>query len=245
MFRISIPQGAVPGPAGVIRLAERHRRPAGRDCRRGIGRVLDAAIARPTGAYGPVLARGQTRCAAARVPCSVMRRPNYFATLGTPIVAGRDLEWADHYGTQQVAVISETFARARVGRAGRRDRQAGAPNTDGPWIEVVGVAGDVRLHGVEQSAPDAIYLVLERGPRAVRGRQHALRHPQRARRHARVFSGDRTSRLVVERQCAARQRGDARRRLRSLDGADVADARLLASRARWRSRSALSASTAS
>jgi predicted permease len=85
--------------------------------------------------------------------------PDYFGTLGTPIVAGRDLAWADHYGTQQVAVISETFAQREWGSPaaaiGKRLRRA--PTS--PWIEVVGVAGDLRLHGVEQSAPDAIYLV--------------------------------------------------------------------------------------
>jgi len=84
--------------------------------------------------------------------------PNYFATLGTPIVAGRELEWADHYGTAQVAVISQSFAEREWGSAaaaiGKRLRRN--PNT--PWIEVVGVAGDLRLAGVDRRAPDAIYL---------------------------------------------------------------------------------------
>jgi predicted permease len=84
--------------------------------------------------------------------------PGYFATLGTPIVAGRELEWADHYGTPERGVISQTFAEREWGSAtaaiGKRLRRA--PTS--PWIEVVGVAGDLRLYGVEQPAPDAIYL---------------------------------------------------------------------------------------
>jgi predicted permease len=84
--------------------------------------------------------------------------PRYFATLGTPFVAGRDFEWADHYGTAQVAIISESFARREWGSPaaaiGKRLRRA---PTALP-VEVIGVAGDVRLHGVEQAAPDAIYL---------------------------------------------------------------------------------------
>jgi predicted permease len=84
--------------------------------------------------------------------------PNYFATLGTPFLAGRDFAWADHYGTAQVAIVSETFARREWGSPaaaiGKRLRRA--PTT--PWIEVIGVAGDVRMHGLDQTAPDGIYL---------------------------------------------------------------------------------------
>jgi predicted permease len=84
--------------------------------------------------------------------------PRYFESLGTPIVAGRDLEWSDHYGTAQVAVISENVAvrewgspAAAIGKRLRRGPQA-------PWIEIVGVAGDIRHHGIEEPAPDTIYL---------------------------------------------------------------------------------------
>ena len=84
--------------------------------------------------------------------------PRYFEALGTPIVAGRDFEWADHYGTQQVAVVSQNVARrewgspaAAVGKRVRRGPQS-------PWIEIIGVAGDIRHNGIDQPAPDAIYL---------------------------------------------------------------------------------------
>jgi predicted permease len=84
--------------------------------------------------------------------------PGYFATLGTPIVAGRELEWTDHYGTRQVGVVTRSFAEREWGSAaaaiGKQLRRSPAD----PWIEVVGVAADIRLDGVEQAAPDAIYL---------------------------------------------------------------------------------------
>jgi len=74
---------------------------------------------------------------------------------------GRDaraFEWTDHYGTQQVAVVSESIAQREWGSAadaiGKRLRRS--PSS--PWLEVIGVAGDVRLNGVDQNAPDAIYL---------------------------------------------------------------------------------------
>jgi predicted permease len=107
--------------------------------------------------------------------------PGYFRTLGTPLVAGRDVEWADHYGTQQMAVISRTFAEREWGSPaaaiGKRVRRA--PET--PWIEIVGVAGDLRLHGVEKSAPDAIYLLSNEAlSRFVIGNTHFVVRSERA-----------------------------------------------------------------
>ncbi|HEX7082189.1 MAG TPA: ABC transporter permease [Gammaproteobacteria bacterium] len=84
--------------------------------------------------------------------------PGYFSAIGTPLLAGRSFEWSDHYGMQQVALVSETFARREWGSPaaalGKRLRRA--PST--PWLEIVGVVGDVRMHGVDQPAPDALYL---------------------------------------------------------------------------------------
>ncbi len=37
--------------------------------------------------------------------------PGTFATLGTPLIAGRDLTWADTYQKLPVAIISENFAK--------------------------------------------------------------------------------------------------------------------------------------
>ena len=84
--------------------------------------------------------------------------PNLFRTLGTRLVAGRDFQWTDHYGTRQVVIVSETFARrewgspaAAIGKRMRRSER-------NPWLEVVGVAGDIRHRGLDQPAPDTVYL---------------------------------------------------------------------------------------
>ena len=81
--------------------------------------------------------------------------PGYFATVGTPVVAGRDFEWADLHQRRPVAVISENMARElwRVPAAalGRRIRE----NPEGPWREVIGVVGNVFDDGVH-AAPTAI-----------------------------------------------------------------------------------------
>jgi predicted permease len=67
--------------------------------------------------------------------------PGFFATLGTPLIAGRDLTWMDIYQKIPVAIVSESFAReywhTASGALGKRIR---ASNTD-DWREIVGVAG--------------------------------------------------------------------------------------------------------
>jgi predicted permease len=83
--------------------------------------------------------------------------PGSFATLGTPIVTGRDVTWADIYERRPVAVISENFAREYwhdpSGALGKRIRVA---STD-DWREIVGVAQDVHDDGVDQHAPTTVY----------------------------------------------------------------------------------------
>jgi predicted permease len=90
--------------------------------------------------------------------------PGSFATLGTPLIAGRDLTWADTYQKLPVAIISENFAKEYWHDAqsalGKRIRVA---NTD-DWREIVGVVGDVHDDGVSQPAPSTVYwpILLDR-----------------------------------------------------------------------------------
>ena len=65
-----------------------------------------------------------------------MVSPEYFQTLGIPIVRGRSFVDTDHEQSRSVAVINERLAdtlwpgQDAVGRRFRSDRQ---------WIEVVGI----------------------------------------------------------------------------------------------------------
>jgi predicted permease len=83
--------------------------------------------------------------------------PGSFATLGTPLIAGRDLTWSDTYQRLPVAIISENFAKEYWHNAqnaiGKRIRVA---NTD-DWREIIGVVGDVHDDGVSQPAPTIVY----------------------------------------------------------------------------------------
>jgi predicted permease len=83
--------------------------------------------------------------------------PGLFATLGTPLIAGRDLTWTDIYKKIPVALISENFAREYWQNAanalGKRIRVG---NTD-DWREIIGVAADVHDDGVNKPAPPSVY----------------------------------------------------------------------------------------
>jgi predicted permease len=90
--------------------------------------------------------------------------PGSFQTLGTQLLAGRDITWTDTYQKRPVAVISENFARqywtTPNGALGKRIRVAS--NDD--WREIVGVVQDVYDDGVDKAAPSSVYwpVMLDR-----------------------------------------------------------------------------------
>jgi len=83
--------------------------------------------------------------------------PGFLATLGTPLVAGRDLTWTETYQKRPVAIVSENLAREYwrdpASALGERIRIG---NTD-DWREIIGVAKDVHDDGPNNPAPTSVY----------------------------------------------------------------------------------------
>jgi len=81
----------------------------------------------------------------------------YFKTMGSPIVAGRDLTWRDVHTSAPVVLISENLAREYwkdpAKALGRRIRRT----SETPWIEIVGVVGNDRQDGATQPSPTTVY----------------------------------------------------------------------------------------
>lgn len=70
--------------------------------------------------------------------------PNYFATLNTPLAAGRAFTESDRPGTPAVAVVNRAFVKKyfpNTDPIGRRIR-LGGPKTKAPWLTIVGVVGN-------------------------------------------------------------------------------------------------------
>jgi predicted permease len=86
--------------------------------------------------------------------------PGTFATMGTKLVAGRDVTWTDLDQRRPVALISENFAREYWHNAqnaiGKRIRIA----TTDDWREIVGVSKDIRDDGVDKPSPTTVYWPL-------------------------------------------------------------------------------------
>jgi predicted permease len=83
--------------------------------------------------------------------------PGYIATIGTPLISGRDFNWSDLYDKNLVAIVSENLAREEWGSPqnalGKRIRVASVDD----WREVVGVVGDVHDDGLNKDAPATVY----------------------------------------------------------------------------------------
>ncbi len=83
--------------------------------------------------------------------------PGFFATMGTRIVAGRDLTWTDTYDKRPVAIISENFAREYWHDANNALGKRIRVGTTDDWREIIGVVQDVHYDGVDQPAQTVVY----------------------------------------------------------------------------------------
>jgi putative ABC transport system permease protein len=94
----------------------------------------------------PTPAPGEEWNASYRLTC-----PGYFATLGIPVVRGRDFTEHDTTSSSPVVIINEETARryfARQDPIGQR-LKLGGPQSSNPWLTIVGVVRDVRHFGLE------------------------------------------------------------------------------------------------
>ncbi len=87
--------------------------------------------------------------------------PEYFETMGIPLVAGRPITWAEVYQQRPVIVVSEPLAReywkTPQGALGKRIR---GDYEGAPWREIVGVVGPERDDGLNQPATPIVYWPL-------------------------------------------------------------------------------------
>jgi predicted permease len=84
--------------------------------------------------------------------------PGFFATLGVPLLSGRDLRWSDDSGAPKVAVVNATFARrffpqgspigARIGFRGKESPQD---------IEIVGLVRDSKGSSADEPSVAFVY----------------------------------------------------------------------------------------
>jgi predicted permease len=79
--------------------------------------------------------------------------PNYFKTMGTPLVSGRDFDDRDTRGTAKIAIVNEAFARTIFGGGnplGRSFRTQGPAGKPDPIYEVVGMVQNTKYYEVRE-----------------------------------------------------------------------------------------------
>jgi predicted permease len=89
--------------------------------------------------------------------------PDYFRTIGTPLVRGRMFTDADDEKAPLVAIINETAARHRWAGTDPIGKRVSFDNGQ-TWITITGVVGDVKQYGLERDPTDELYVPVEQGP---------------------------------------------------------------------------------
>ena len=92
--------------------------------------------------------------------------PDYFRTMGIPLLAGRDFNDADAKGSPDVTIIDERLAREywpNQSPLGKRIR-FGPPEDNEPWHTIVGVVGTVRHQRMQEDTRKSVYLPHQKIP---------------------------------------------------------------------------------
>jgi putative ABC transport system permease protein len=90
--------------------------------------------------------------------------PNYFATMGIPLIKGRIFSRQDNLDRPRVVVIDETLARRFFPNEDPVGKHLQVPDATRPAREIVGVVGAVRDTGFEQQPRPTIYFPSLQSP---------------------------------------------------------------------------------
>ena len=86
--------------------------------------------------------------------------PGFFQALGVPLVKGRYFNDHDKQDSAPVTIVSEGFVRRFMPNQdalGKRIRHSG-PGSGDPWMEIVGVVGNVKYQGLTVDTDPAYYM---------------------------------------------------------------------------------------
>jgi len=160
-LRISIPETQVKEPERVIRMEQEIQTRIA-----ALAGVSSVAITNSLPMVGssndPIYAEDRVYPVGTIPPIRRFKNisPGYLSTVGTRLIAGRDVTWAETYSQTPVALISENMARElwtdpRTA-VGKRIRAT----LKDDWAEIIGVVQDLRDNGVDQKAATIVYWPL-------------------------------------------------------------------------------------
>src|SRR6266576_6178 len=86
--------------------------------------------------------------------------PNYFKTMETPLVRGRDFAETDRKGAPGVVALNETLANTLWPGEDALGKRVSVSGPDGPFLEVIGVARDGKYRSLGETPHPYIYQPL-------------------------------------------------------------------------------------
>jgi putative ABC transport system permease protein len=89
---------------------------------------------------------------------------NYLQTMNIPLRQGRYFDARDNAQAIPVAIVNETMARQYwpgENALGRRFKLGDPDDKDAPWIQIVGVVGDIRQMGLDEPVKAEMYFPYE------------------------------------------------------------------------------------
>jgi predicted permease len=89
--------------------------------------------------------------------------PGYFAALGVPILRGRGFQEQDRDSQRNAVILGDSLARRMFPGQGPLGKQI-QPGRSGPWLTVIGVAGDVKNGALMGPDDPEFYVVRHRAP---------------------------------------------------------------------------------
>src|SRR5467141_3524655 len=161
-FRVTIPDTHVKEPERIIRMEEEilHKL-------EGVPGVSSVSIGTRLpmdgdGWHDPILIQGRTYAEGEFPPLRLFKfvSPGFLKTVGTPLVAGREITWTDTYNKIPVAMICESLAREYWGEPANALGKRIQVSTKDDWREIIGVVGDVHDDGVNKKPPRCVYWPL-------------------------------------------------------------------------------------
>src|SRR6185369_3345518 len=86
---------------------------------------------------------------------------NYLQTMKVPLRQGRYFEASDNTQSMPVAIVNETMARQYwpgENALGRRFKLGDPDDKEAPWIQIVGIVGDIRQMGLDEPVKAEMYF---------------------------------------------------------------------------------------
>jgi putative ABC transport system permease protein len=132
----------------------------------GSGAVVGVPLIRGMNWSFPVTVEGRTMSPEEALPADARAvTPQYFATMGIPILQGRDFTERDGSESTNI-IISDAMARRLWPNEDALEKRI-RPGTNNPWMTIVGVVGDVRNSLDQEPRPTIYFSAAQLGSNAM------------------------------------------------------------------------------